>query len=137
VRTFTIEVPDALTLDWERAPHISQEGIKGSVVVSNQTAHTVDLTVIIVAVNEVGKAFALAEQHFPLPAGMDSSIPFGKNAVLPFGKYTLHADAVGEVDGYIVAPRDESLADAKLVEVTVVEVRPFDRIIKTIGKGHP
>jgi hypothetical protein len=97
-QTFIIEVPDALVLEWKQAPHASKEGIAGSVVVSNQTGHTVDLTVIIVAVNEVGKAFALAEQHFPLNAESDSpTIPFGADNVLPFGKYTIHADAVGEV----------------------------------------
>jgi Putative Ig domain len=97
-KTFVIEVPDALNLDWRQTPHISKEGITGSVVVSNQTGHAVDLTVIIVAVNEVGKAFALAEQHFLLNAESDSpTIAFGADAVLPFGKYTIHADAVGEV----------------------------------------
>jgi hypothetical protein len=98
IRTFIIEVPDALTLDWKTAPHATKEGITGSVVVSNRTGYAVDLTVIIVAVNEVGKAFALAEQHFLLNAESDSpTIPFGAEAVLPFGKYTIHADAVGEV----------------------------------------
>jgi hypothetical protein len=97
-KRFIIDVPSALTLDWKQAPRAGKEGITGSVVVSNQTGHAVDLTVIIVAVNEVGKAFALAEQHFPLQAEADSpTISFGTNFVLPFGKYTLHADAVGEV----------------------------------------
>jgi hypothetical protein len=97
-RTFILEVPDALILDWKQAPHALKEGITGSVVVSNRTGYAVDLTVIIVAVNEVGKAFALAEQHFLLNAESDSpTIPFGADAVLPFGKYTIHADAVGEV----------------------------------------
>ena len=96
--SFTIEVPSALTLDWKQPPAASKVGITGSVVVSNQTGESVDLTVIIVAVNEVGKAFALAEQHFPLTAGSDSpSISFGKGSVLSFGKYVIHADAVGEV----------------------------------------
>src|SRR5258708_26626619 len=66
MKTFMIEVPDALILDWKQTPRISKEVITGSVVVSNQTGHTVDLTVIIVAVNEVGKAFTLAQQHFAL-----------------------------------------------------------------------
>ena len=97
-QSFIIEVPDALILEWKQAPHASKEGVAGSVVVSNQTGHRVDLTVIIVAVNEVGKAFALAEQHFSLTAESDSpAIPFGADNVLPFGKYTIHADAVGEV----------------------------------------
>ncbi len=98
IKSFIIDVPSALMLDWLQPPHALKEGLTGSVVVSNQTGHSVDLTVIIVAVNEVGKAFALAEQHFILKAGSDSpTIPFGADVVLPFGKYTLHADAVGEV----------------------------------------
>ena len=97
-RAFVIDVPSALVLDWDRPPVASKEGITGSVVVSNQTGQTVDLTVIIVAVNEVGKAFALAEQHFPLKADSDSPmISFGAGSVLPFGRYTINADAVGEI----------------------------------------
>jgi hypothetical protein len=97
-KTFIIEVPEALVLDWKQIPRASKESIAGSVVVSNQTGNAVDLTVVIVAVNETGKAFALAEQHFVLNAESDSpTIPFGAENVLPFGKYTIHADAVGEV----------------------------------------
>lgn len=97
-RNFVIDVPEALVIDWDRPPQASKEGITGSVIVSNQTGQTVDLTVVIVAVNATGKAFALAEQHFPLRPDSDSpKIPFGAGYVLPFGKYTIHADAVGEI----------------------------------------
>lgn len=114
IKKFIIDVPDALILDWKLPPHASKEGITGSVVVSNQTGHTVDLTVVIVAVNEVGKAFALAEQHFPLQPDADSpTISFGTNFVLPFGKYALHADAVGEVasEGQIYRTRKQTADD--------------------------
>jgi len=98
MKPFVINVPSALTLDWKQFPQMKKEGITGSVVVSNQTGQTVDLTVIIVAVNEVGKAFALADQHFPLKPQTDSpTISFGTDSVLPYGKYIIHADAVGEV----------------------------------------
>lgn len=98
IQTFTIEVPDALVLDWKEPPHATKEGVVGSVFVLNATGHTVDLTVVIVAVNETGKAFALAEQHFLLQPQTESpTIPFGAQNVLPFGRYTIHADAVGEV----------------------------------------
>jgi hypothetical protein len=97
VKPFVIHIPSALTLDWKQPPSASKEAITGSVVVSNQTGQTVDLTVVIVAVNEVGKAFALAEQHFPLPPQTDSpTISFGGDSKLPFGKYIIHADAIGE-----------------------------------------
>jgi hypothetical protein len=98
MKSFVINVPSALTLDWKQFPKMKKEGITGAVVVSNQTGQTVDLTVIIVAVNEVGKAFALADQHFPLKPQTDSPIiPFGTDSTLPYGKYIIHADAVGEV----------------------------------------
>ena len=98
MKDFVIDVPSALVLDWDHPPHASKENISGSVIISNQTGQTVDLTVIIVAVNEVGKAFALAEQHFPLKPDSDSPmISFGAGSVLPFGKYTIRADAVGEI----------------------------------------
>jgi len=96
--TFSVKSPEALTLDWKQPPNVLKEGISGSVVVSNLTKQTVDLTVIIVAVNQVGKAFALAEQHFSLKPQTDSpTISFGTGNVLPYGRYTIHADAVGEV----------------------------------------
>lgn len=113
-KTFIIDVPEALVLDWRQAPRASKEGIAGSVVVSNQTGIAVDLTVVIVAVNEIGKAFALAEQHFLLKAESDSpTIPFGSDNVLPFGKYTIHADAVGEVasEGQIYRTRKQTGPD--------------------------
>jgi hypothetical protein len=113
-KTFTIEVPEALVLDWKQVPHASKESIAGSVVVSNQTGNSVDLAVLIVAVNETGKAFALAEQHFVLNAESDSpTIPFGGDNVLPFGKYTIHADAVGEVasESQIYRTRKQTAAD--------------------------
>jgi hypothetical protein len=113
-KTFIIEVPEALVLDWKQVPHVSKEGIAGSVVVSNQTGNAVDLTVVIVAVNETGKAFALAEQHFLLNAESDSpTIPFGADNVLPFGKYTIHADAAGEVasESQIYRTRKQTAGD--------------------------
>ena len=114
IKTFIIDVPDALILDWKQAPRAGKESVTGSVVVSNQTGNAMDLTVVIVAVNEVGKAFALAEQHFPLGPEADSPvISFGTNFVLPFGKYTLHADAVGEVasEGQIYRTRKQTADD--------------------------
>ena len=54
------------------------------------------LTVIVVAVNEYGKAFTLGYQHFTLSAGTTSpDIPF--QMLMPRGRYRVRADAVGEL----------------------------------------
>ncbi len=117
-KPFVIDVPSALTLDWKQSPRAFKEAIIGSVVVSNQTGQTVDLTVIIVAVNEVGKAFALDHQHFPLKAESDSpTISFGSDSTLPFGKYTIHADAIGEIASAKQIYRiDKQTADAFVIK---------------------
>jgi hypothetical protein len=52
--------------------------------------------VLVVAVNEIGKAFALGYQHFALAPGATSpTIPFGMQ--MSPGRYRVRADAVGEV----------------------------------------
>jgi len=63
---------------------------------SNNSSNVVDLTVIVVAVNQAGKAFALGYQHFNLPPKTkDQEIPF--ESQLPGGGYTVRVDAIGEV----------------------------------------
>lgn len=95
-RRLSITVSTGLTIRWSKVPTVEGEAIAGEVVVSNSTGDNVDLTVIILAVNEVNKAFALGYQHFTLQARAKSQvIPFG--ASLPFGSYIIHADAIGEV----------------------------------------
>jgi len=95
-REFTITVLSALTVEWKAVPALTTNGISGSVKVANQTGDDIDLTLIIVAVNEVDKAFVLGYQQFVL-AGQATvqEIPFG--ASLPQGSYIVHADLIGEV----------------------------------------
>ena len=70
--------------------------IGGRLEVSNSTGDDFDFTVVVLAVNEIGKAFAIGYQHFPLKSGVESmEIPFGET--LPQGRYVVHVDAVGEV----------------------------------------
>jgi hypothetical protein len=77
---------------------VQGDQILGSVRVSNGTKDPFDLTVIILAVDEHGKAFALGYQRFDLqPETVDVEIPFGQASNLPFGAYVVHADAVAEV----------------------------------------
>ena len=95
---YKIKVVAPLLIDWSNYPRAQGDQILGSVKVSNGTKDNFDLTVVILAVNEYGKAFALGYQHFDLqPETVDLAIPFGTESNLPFGTYVVHADAVAEV----------------------------------------
>lgn len=91
---FTITVVSALVVEWKNAPAVTQDGVSGSIRLANQTANALDLTAIIVAVNEIGKAFVLGYQHFTFAAQSTQQIPFGSS--LPRGTYIVHADAIAE-----------------------------------------
>lgn len=93
---FELVVVEALTAEWKRPPQINAGKIEGSIRITNGTEDDFDLTVIVEAVNEIGKAFAIGYQHFPLKKDTaDFEIPFGDN--LPSGTYTVNAAVVGEV----------------------------------------
>jgi hypothetical protein len=95
-KEFTIRVIAPLVLEWSRFPTVADKRIEGAVKVTNGTGDDFDLTLIAVAVNEIGKAFALGYQHFDLTKGTEHlEIPFG--STLPQGTYVVHVDAVGEV----------------------------------------
>lgn len=95
-RTFTTRVIGPLNVDWTDPPTVRDNGIYGSLRVSNATQDNVTLTVIVVAVNEYGKAFSLGYQHFVLsPDSYSQEIPFGFS--LPRGTYMARVDAVGEI----------------------------------------
>ncbi len=96
-REFVLRVAVPLTLEWSVYPRTENDkAIRGAVAISNGTGDAFDMTFIAVAVNEVGKAFALGYQHFTLPAASTSPrIDFG--STLPAGTYVVHVDAVAEV----------------------------------------
>jgi hypothetical protein len=95
-KDFLIEVVEALTVMWKTPAHVSGSRIEGSVQVSNTTPDDVDLTFIVEAVAENGRATAIGYQHFPLHKGTtDMELPFGEN--LPHGDYVVNVDAIGEV----------------------------------------
>jgi hypothetical protein len=94
-REFTLVVSGALSIDWKRRPAVHGQSIDGSVIVSNLTKQDVTLTVIVMAVNQIGRATALGYQEFTLGAGADQVIPFGSSPGPE--TYIVHADAVGEV----------------------------------------
>ncbi len=94
-RKYTLVITAAMNIRWIDPPRIVGEAIRGRLELSNQTGRAFDLTVIVLAVNEVGKAFALGYQHFTLaPKTTSPPIPF--ESTLPFGTYVVHAD-VAEV----------------------------------------
>lgn len=81
---------------WGRYPKVNGQRVEGSIVVSNQTEQDFDLTVIVLAVNEVGRATAIGYQHFSLKNDtLEQEIPFGEN--LPHGAYEINVDVVAEV----------------------------------------
>ncbi len=89
----TIHVIAGITVDWKEPPKVNGSTISGSAVISNQTTEDFDLTVVIVAVNEIGRATALGYQHFTLAGGSTSPvIPFG--SAPGQGTYYVRLDAV-------------------------------------------
>jgi hypothetical protein len=95
-KDFQIVVTASLLLEWLASPKVHDNRIDGSVLVSNGSKNTFDLTVVIVAVAENGRATAIGYEHFPLKAGATNvQISFGNT--LPSGGYVIHADAIAEV----------------------------------------
>jgi hypothetical protein len=85
-----------LLVQWRRYPQINGHRLDGSITVSNQTEQDFDLTTVMMAVNEIGRATAIGYQRITLNKdAADLEIPFGDN--LPQGSYELNVDAVAEV----------------------------------------
>jgi Putative Ig domain len=94
-REYTLVVTAALTIEWKKRPAVHGQTIDGSVIVNNLTERDFSLTVIIVAVNQIGRATTLGYQKFTLGSGGEQVIPFGSSPGP--GSYMVHADAVAEV----------------------------------------
>jgi hypothetical protein len=95
-KEFHVVVTASLLLEWLESPKVHDDRIDGSVQVSNGTHDTFDLTVVIVAVADNGRATAIGYEHFPLKPGYTNvNIPFGNT--LPSGAYVIHADAIAEI----------------------------------------
>jgi hypothetical protein len=95
-KAFVIRVRAALTVNWKVPAHVSGNRIDGSVEVSNTTPDDMDLTFVVMAVAEDGRATAIGYQHFLLRRGpIPRVLPFGET--LPHGGYVVHVDVVGEV----------------------------------------
>ncbi len=95
-KVFRGVVTASLLIEWLQPPKVRDDRIDGIIQVSNGSTEAFDLTIIIVAVAENGRATAIGYQHFPLKAGTtDLQIPFGN--ALPPGAYVIHADAIAEI----------------------------------------
>jgi len=94
-KKFALRVETPLAAEWDHKAHVNGQRIDGSVKISNHTGRDFDLTVVVLAVNEIGRATAIGYQHFPLKKQTrDLQIPFGDN--VSRGEYTVHVDVVGE-----------------------------------------
>jgi|SRR5579871_1917911 len=92
-RNFTVHVIAGLSIDWKQAPTVQGNTLAGSAVVSNQTPEDFTLTVVVVAVNQIGRATTLGYQHFKLAAEATTQvIPF--SAAPGPGTYYVRADAI-------------------------------------------
>ncbi|GAC1428937.1 MAG: hypothetical protein NVS1B11_24980 [Terriglobales bacterium] len=92
----TLQIIDPLLVKWARPPKVEGQRVQGSLKVSNQTGDDFDLTVVVLAVNESGRATAIGYQHFDLKKNrLDFEIPFGES--LPRGTYRINTDVVAEV----------------------------------------
>lgn len=95
-KSFVLRVHSAMVLNWKNPAHVNGSRIEGSAEISNTTADDIDLTFIVLAVPENGRAVAIGYQHFVLRRGtVGQELPFGE--ALPRGGYVVHVDAVGEV----------------------------------------
>ena len=95
-KDFRVVVAASLLIEWLQPPKVRDNRIDGAVQVSNGSNDNFDLTVVIVAVADNGRATAIGYEHFPLKAGAISvKIPFGNT--LPHGAYVIHADAIAEI----------------------------------------
>lgn len=115
-KEFRAVVGASLLFEWLEPPKVHDNRIDGTAQVSNGSADPFDLTVVIVAVAENGRATAIGYEHFTLKAGATSvKIPFGNT--LPHGGYVVHADAIAEIPTRKSILR-QSLETAQPLQVT-------------------
>jgi hypothetical protein len=92
---FTIEVRPALVMGWGAPPALESDTISGQLAVINNSNHPFETTVIVVAVNEIGKVFALGYRQLTMEPQSSLTVPFSSS--LPFGSYTVDADTIATI----------------------------------------
>jgi hypothetical protein len=116
-KAFTLRVHSAMVLSWMNPAHVNGNRIEGSAEISNTTPDDIDLTFIVLAVPENGRAVAIGYQHFLLRRGtVGQELPFGET--LPRGGYVVHVDAVGEVPARNIIYR-ERMQTPSMLQVAV------------------
>ena len=111
-----LRVVTPLLAEWSEYPRIVGQRVEGAIKVSNETDRDFDLTVIILAVNEIGRATAVGYQHVTLKQETSElAIPFGEN--LPPGTYEVNVDVVAEV------PAIDTIYRARLVTKEKLQVQ--------------
>ena len=94
-KKFTLAVEPPLKADWLKKSQVNGIRIDGSVKVTNTSGRDFDLTFVVLAVNDIGRATAIGYQHFPLKKNTrDMELPFGDT--LSAGNYIVNVDLVGE-----------------------------------------
>ena len=116
-KAFNLRVRSAMVLTWKNPAHVNGNRIEGSAQISNTTAEDIDLTFIVLAVPENGRAVAIGYEHFVLRRGtLGQELPFGET--LPRGGYVVHVDAVGEVAAKNIIYR-ERMQTPSMLQITV------------------
>jgi hypothetical protein len=106
-----------MVLSWKNPAHVNGNRIEGSAEISNTTPDDIDLTFIVLAVPENGRAVAIGYQHFLLRRGtVGQELLFGET--LPRGGYVVHVDAVGEVPARNIIYR-ERMQTPSMLQVAV------------------
>jgi hypothetical protein len=95
-KDFHAAVAASLLLEWLEPPKVRDNRIDGSVKISNGSKDTYDLTVVIEAVAENGRATAIGYEHFNLKPG-DTDVPIKFGNTMPPGAYAVNADAIAEI----------------------------------------
>jgi hypothetical protein len=108
-----LNIVTPLLVQWSRYPRITGQRVDCAIKLSNQTGVDFDLTVIALAVNEIGRATAIGYQHFTLNRNtIDFEIPFAET--LPRGAYELNVDVVAEVEAINTIYRARLVTGEKL-----------------------
>jgi hypothetical protein len=107
-----------LIAQWKTVPELDGNAVKGSVIVANQGDDDFDETVVIEAINEIGKAFTIGYQHFPLQHRSISPL-ISFQMTLPPGRYVILADAIAEIAAKKKIHRARLSAMSPLVITTI------------------
>jgi hypothetical protein len=94
-KKFKLSLEAPLVVEWVHKANVNGQRIEGSIKVSNHTGRDFDLTMVVLAVNQIGRATAIGYQHCPLKMNTrDMEIPFGDTP--SWGVYQVNVDVVAE-----------------------------------------